>query len=227
VVCRSDIAVPEEAGVAGGALELVTDGPLAVLTSPLSDDVEPGDRQSLAAHARVVDQAFVAGVVIPLRFPTIAPSRQAMVDQLIRPRRKSLLEALDRLEGLEEVRFRLTYDEDAAVAETVVTRPRLAALRGRPEAALRLGQAIVAALQEQARRDADAALKTLRPILDDVRIDSAGGERDVLVGSVLVPRGCTVRVDQALRDWASTRPPLRVRVSGPLPPYSFAPSDRA
>ena len=224
VVCRPDLDVPEGPGVGGAELEFVTDGPLAVLASPLPPGTEPGDRASLASHVRVVDDAFAAGVVIPLRFPTVAPSRQHTVTQLIRPWREALLGALDRLEGREEVRLRLTYDENAAVAEALAARPWLAALRGRPEAALRLGRGIVSALREQARRDAGAALKTLRPVLNDVRIDAAGGERDALIASVLVPRDHTDRVEELVTEWASTRPAVQVRVIGPLPPYSFAPA---
>jgi hypothetical protein len=224
VVCRPEGGVPEGTGVGGAQLEVVTDGPLAVVASPLPPGTEPGDRASLAAHARVVDQAFAAGVVIPLRFPTVAPSREHIVTQLLRPRRDALLGALARLEGREEVRLRLTYDEDTAVAETLRSRPSLAALRRQPEAALRLGQAIASTLRKQARRDADAAIKALMPLLNDVSIDAAGGERDVLVASVLVPRDQTDRVHDVLETWASTRPAVRLRVVGPLPPYSFAPA---
>ena len=126
------------------------------------------------------------------------------------------------MEDREEARLRVTYDQDAAVAEILVANPRLATLRGRPEAALPLGEAIVTTLRERAARDADAALAALRGIIDEAEIDAAGGERDVLAASVLVPRGGTDRVKEAAQSWAATRPAVRVRVTGPLPAYSFA-----
>jgi len=120
---------------------------------------------------------------------------------------------------------RVTYDQDAAMAEVLVANPRLAALRGRPEAALRLGEGIVNALRERAASDADAALAALRGIAEHVEVDGAGGERDVLTASVLVSAGGTDEVRQAIDAWAATRPPARVRVSGPMPAYSFAQID--
>jgi Gas vesicle synthesis protein GvpL/GvpF len=223
--CRPDVTVPEGPGVAGATVELLTDGPVAVLASPLPSGVERGDRESLEAHARVVQQAFEAGVVLPLRFPTVAPSRGEVVTELLRPLRRSILRSLGRLDGREEVRLRVTYEEDAAVAEIVTAVPRIARLRGRSDAALQLGEAIVSELRHRARRDAEAVLKALRPVAADVKLDALGTERDVLVASVLVPRGGTGRVTQTLEQWAQERPAVRVRVSGPLPAYSFAEID--
>ena len=220
--CRRDISVPEGPGVAGAAIELLADGPIAVLASPLPLGVEPGDRESLEAHARVVQQAFATGVVLPLRFPTIAPSRTDTVEQFLRPRRRFILRALERLDGREEIRVRVTYDEEASVAEVLTAIPRLARLRGRSDAALQLGEGIVSELRDRARRDVDAVVETLRPLTVDLMIDSLGGERDVLVASALAPSGSTERIAEAVGRWAASRPPVRVRVKGPLPPYSFA-----
>jgi hypothetical protein len=225
--CRPDITVPEGPGVAGATVELLTDGPVAVLASPLPPGAEPGDRESLEAHARVVQQAFEAGVVLPLRFPTVAPSRGDTVKEFLQPRRRSILRSLHRLDGREEVRLRVTYDEDVAVAEIIASVPRLARLRGRSDAALQLGEAIVSELRHRARRDAEAVLKALRPVAAGVKLDALGTEREVLVASVLVPRGGTGRVTRTVEQWAKDRPAVRVRVSGPLPAYSFAELDGA
>jgi hypothetical protein len=220
--CRPDISAPEGPGVAGALVTLLVDGPVAVLASSLPPGVEPGDPESLAAHARVVQQAFEAGVVVPLRFPTVVPSIDATVRELVRPRRDSLLRTLGRLEGLEEVRLRATYDEGPAVLEALAASPRLAKLRGRPGAEHRLGEMIVAELRHRAVQDSQALLFAIRPLVEDAMIDSVGGEHDVLTASLLVRRGGARAVDEAAERWAAGRPPVRIRVVGPLPPYSFA-----
>jgi len=220
--CRPDLAIAGLTGVAGTAVEVLAEGPVAVLASPLPPGAELDNEESLAAHARVVQQAFEAGVVVPLRFPTVAPSRHELRDQFLQPLRRSILRALDRLDGHEEVRVRLRYDEDRAVAEVVAGVPRLARLRGRSDTALALGEAIVAELRHRAGREAGAALKVLRPLCADLEVDALGGEHDVLVASALVKRGATDRIAQALQRWAGSRPAVELQVTGPLPPYSFA-----
>jgi hypothetical protein len=220
--CRPDITPPETPGVAGATVKLLVDGPVAVLASPLPPGLEPGDPESLAAHHRVLQEAFQAGVVVPFRFPTVAPSADRTVAELVRPYRESLLHTLDRLEGREEARLRVTYDRDAAVAEVLAANPRLARLRGREDAALQLGEAIVAELRHRAVQDSQALLKAVRPLIEDAMIDAVGGEIDVLTASLLVRRGGTEAVDRAAEEWAAKRPPVRIRVIGPLPAYSFA-----
>jgi Gas vesicle synthesis protein GvpL/GvpF len=220
--CRPDMTPPETPGVAGAPVELLVDGPVAVLASALPPGLEPGDPQSLYAHHRVLQEAFAAGVVVPFRFPTVAPSLDETVAALVRPHRDSLFQALNRLEGREEARLRVTYDQDEAVAEVLAANRRLAKLRGRDDAALQLGEAIVAELRHQAVQDAQALLAVLRPIIDDAKIDAIGGETDVLTASLLVERGHTKAVDEAAEEWATKRRPVRIRVIGPLPPYAFA-----
>ena len=220
--CRPDITLPEGPGVAGASVSLLADGPVAILVSPLPAEGEPGDPESLAAHARVVQQAFEAGVVAPFRFPTIVASDDETVHELVRPHRDWLLETLDRLEGLEELRLRVRYDEDAAVAEVLAANPRLAKLRGRTDTALRLGEAIVAELRHQAVQDSQAILAAVRPLIEDAMVDAVGGERDVLTASLLIHRGRAQEVDDAAERWAAERPPVQIQLLGPLPPYSFA-----
>lgn len=222
VICRPDAPVPEGEGVNGTAIELHPDGPVAVLLSVVPHIGACADRKALVAHANVVEQAFHDGVVLPLRFPTVLGSPAEAVTRLIRPRRTTLHRALDRLDGREEVRVRLTYDQDAAVAEVLLENPRLASLRNKPRASFQLGEGIVEALRVKAARDADAALAALHDVVVDVQVDRAGGERDVLTASVLVASGATTRAKETLESWAATRLPLRLRVAGPLPPYSFA-----
>jgi hypothetical protein len=208
--------------VAGASVRLLADGPVAILVSSLPADVQPGDPECLAAHARVVQQAFEAGVVAPFRFPTIVPSLDETVHELVGPHRDWLLETLDRLEGLEELRLRVRYDEDAAVAEVMSANPWLAKLRGRTDTALRLGEAVVAELRHQAVQDSQAILAAIRPLIEDAMVDAVGGERDVLTASLLIRRGHAQEVDEAAERWAAERPPVQIQLLGPLPPYSFA-----
>ena len=56
-------------------------------------------RRDLTRHSDVIAAAFRNGAVVPLRFGTVFPSPEAVVDELLEPRRAELTRLLCELEG--------------------------------------------------------------------------------------------------------------------------------
>lgn len=218
-VVRTDQDAPAAAGVARAPVRVVRDRSLGVLVSDLPPDAR-ADADAVLAHAAVVDAAFADGPVLPLRFPSFVADEPAAIEPLRGAAARPLRDLLDHLEGRVEVRVRVEHDQDSAIADVLTCEPALAALRNRPEHAMRLGEELVRHLRARAASHAEDLLAVLAPVVDEVRVDRSGGEEDVLVASALVPTDEAGRVASITRDWACGRPVV-VDTAGPLPPYSF------
>src|SRR5204863_5990318 len=90
------------------------------------------------------------------------------------------------------------------------------------ENGLALGEAVAAALADRRERDAAHVLGELEPLARDVHVSEPDGEHGALSLALLVDRGAVETVSERLdRLAAELSPPLRFKLVGPLPPYSF------
>lgn len=234
-------------GIDGGAVSLLTEGPLAAAVSPVAEEafsaaaldanvrdlVWLGPRA--AAHEAVNERLFAASAaLLPLAFGTVYRDR-AGVTRLLRAEQASLRKRLARVRGRGE--WVLTIQRDPAAA--------LAALDARSEVLTRLrdqlasatpGRAYLVQRQiEQARRsellrlDAEAVraiLGALEPLAvqtypEAIAADAGGTTLARL--SLLVERAresaWAAATDEAMATWGAAG--YTLRVTGPWPPYRF------
>jgi hypothetical protein len=228
---RADLVVPAElAGLDGAPVELVAHEGLGALVSAAPTGRPLGTREDLFAHERVVDTVAADVTVLPMRFGSVI-ERPAVVDELLAPHLAELDAALADLDGHVQYSVKGRYEREVVLRDVVVADPEIAELRERvhgvPEEAsyqdrMRLGELVVGAIEERARREggrmhemlsAQAAASVARPSTDP---------EQVLDSAFLVPRDrlheFELAVDQLGTDLAGT---VRFRLIGPVAPYDF------
>jgi hypothetical protein len=214
------------AGPSGGEIRLLDFGPLVVAA-----EVEPADlpvsAAALATHDRVVrllgDQV---DAVLPARFGWIAD--EATLGTSLEPHRQSLLEALDLTAGREQMTLRLynTGGTDDA--------------GGPPGGGPPSGTAYLEKKRDEARRRREVReIEPLRVALAGLvraeraeraeRRGPADRDLDRAFASVhhLVDRGRAADYRRVVAAAAPRLVPVRATVSGPWPPYAYAPTDLA
>ncbi len=218
-------------GVAGGPVTAVADGEVAALTSEVPDDELRAGREELSTHARVLEEALEAGVVLPMRFGVVMESEDSVRRDLLRRHGEDLTDQLNELEGKVELNVKAIYEEDALMREVVRDDPAIVRLReslqGKSEDAtyyerIRLGEMVAGAVEVKRERDADMILARLSPLATAVETGAPLHERMAVNASFLVERARTDAFDEELERFGGEQTGrLRFKLAGPLPPHSF------
>jgi hypothetical protein len=230
-VLRADSVPPvRAAGVGGGHVRSHTSGKLAALVGDVETPIR-AKRRELLGHSDVLNEAAATTTVLPLRFGTTFPDDDALVRELLEPRRAELESLLAELDGRVELLVKAFYREDVVLAEIARSDSRIARLsaatRDRAEAAthaqrLELGTAVARALEATTQADAAEILAELRPLVLDIRVDETSVENQVLRASLLVDRGRVGEVDAAMNRLAERQAArMQFTYAGPLAPYNF------
>jgi hypothetical protein len=160
-----------------------------------------------------------------MRFGTLVPGVEALVERFLEPDHDALVDTLGRLDGHVELRLRGRYDEPAVVGAVLARDRKAARLRGRQriEDRIQLGERIVEGIAERREQDRQAVLEVLAPHAADVEVGEVSQPLDAFVLSFLVARdgldGFDGRVE-ALADAVAGM--MHLELIGPMPPFSFA-----
>ena len=230
-------------GVAGGAVDAVTDDELGVLVSEVPRDefdAEPlrANLNDLAwlervarEHERVLDELLAQTTIVPLRLCTLFDDADGARHMLERER-AALADALARLEGRQEWGIKLLVDGDRLAATAA---PGGDTAHGEGGAAYLARRRQERATREAARAtateivdDVDGALRA--QALDAVRLPPQNRELSGLSGDMLLNGAYLVDSDQvdALRATVDALQEryadhgAQIVVTGPWPPYNFA-----
>ncbi|NGN66112.1 GvpL/GvpF family gas vesicle protein [Streptomyces sp. A7024] len=239
-VTRADTPPPKDVpGIVGGEVRAVSDGALAAVVSQVPEEDFEGAalhahledfrwlEATARAHQGVVDAAFAAGCALPLRLATVYRDEEG-VRRMLHTSAAEFTRALDRLDGRLEWGVKVYLDEEeeaAARKDTTAAEPadgrsylraRLAQRQTRDDAKTR-SRAFSERLHETLRHRSEAQ-RVLRP--QDQQL-AAGPGRNVFNAAYLVPADDKA-FDAELRGLADSAPGLRVEITGPWPPYSFA-----
>ncbi|MEU0405002.1 GvpL/GvpF family gas vesicle protein [Streptomyces sp. NPDC006197] len=235
-------AVARLAGVDGRALRLVESAGLAAVVSSVPSGAfgEQGLRAQLEdmarleviarSHHAVVDAAFAGTTVLPMRLATVYLD-DVRVAEMLTARRGRFLDLLARLDGHVELGMKVYADAGAVAppeaegeAEAVAESPGRAYLRRRRaqrRSAQDLHRAAAGAAEEAVRvaEGLSRARVVHRP--QQGGLAPARGE-NIANEAYLVPTGEVGRFMAALGASADATPGVRVEVTGPWAPYSFA-----
>ncbi|RKN40909.1 gas vesicle protein [Streptomyces hoynatensis] len=216
-------------GAPPGRLRAVRRGSLAAVVSP-SPERLLARRRDLLAHQDTLLALADHGPVLPMRFGMVAPDEQAVTRRLAEDA-DGHLAALERLTGRVEFNLKAFPVEDS-LADLVREDPTVRRLRERArrrpgyEASLRLGEAIATGL---GRRAAEAVAETLRRLTPLAESTAPGPEVKGCVRNVsfLVPVAAQERFAASTARCAGEfRHLADLRLTGPLPCFSFVPSHR-
>ncbi|MEU5432149.1 GvpL/GvpF family gas vesicle protein [Streptomyces sp. NPDC020719] len=197
--------------------------------TPLRDHLEDLDWLAATAttHQEVIGALFSVTCAVPLRLATVCRGEDG-VRRLLDSGRADFVSALERLDGRVEWGVKVYADTGTAPAGAQPTRARPA--DGREYLRRRLVQR---RSREEVWRRADALARTLHTELSrraeagrlhrpqNARLSGEPGE-NVLNAAYLVPREQSEEFVAAVRDRVPDTDGVRVELTGPWAPYSFA-----
>jgi hypothetical protein len=234
-IVPADARLPEGlTGTGGGEVFLIRQGEVAGAVSGILPEGALGTRDDLLAHEGVVGSLAAETTVLPLRFGAVVTTAEALVEEMLVPHHDWFAAILDDLTGRREFAIVGTYEEETVLREVLEEEPEVMRLREKiqelPEDAayydrIRLGELIVAALDDKRMADTEALVRALSPYAVDVAAREPTGEDTAADVAFLVSDEERPRFEQAVDElgdrWAGR---IRLRMLGPLAPYDFVPS---
>ncbi|MDX3094954.1 GvpL/GvpF family gas vesicle protein [Streptomyces sp. ME19-03-3] len=206
-------------------LRVVHSGKVAAVVGDAPEHLRP-KRRDLKAHQEALQSLAADGAVLPMRFGLLAPD-EASIESELETHQENYLERLEKLRDRVEFNVKAVQDEDDALREVLVARPELQRLNERTRGGgshddrLALGEAVAAGLQAYQLRLGEEMTGALRPLATGEVASEVAGEAFVNV-SFLVERQRAGEFRESAaklaRDFGRG---VDIRVTGPLPPYSF------
>jgi len=220
-----DVQLPDD-------VDVVRAGPVAAVVGLVGTERKLGLASDVRRHDRVIAHFVERGItILPMRFGAVVTEPQALVHDVLEPNRRAFADALRDLDGYVQYTVRVAYVRDAVLAAVMRADPRLAALRDAARAAgpardtqVRLGEAVVKAIDR--RRDGDAQrLRTeLEPLADTLDCELSGDPDRLGDFTCLVDREHTDGFETALEQIAKRHADaVQLTLLGPLAPYHFVP----
>ena len=233
-VVEAGVAVPE--GLMGLDQEPVVTqarGRVAALVSPVVIDRPPGRGADLLAYNGVLDAVTQRGVaVVPVRFGSVLPDEQSIVEEFLGPDESYFAELLASLGGRAQFVIHGLYDEQAVLSEIVAGDPEIAELRAQtrdvPEeesfgARVRLGELVAGAVEARREVDTTGVLDQVLPLAEAYVERPVSGVERVFDVALLVADTRRDELDVRLERLAEeVHPRMRLRLLGPTAPFDFS-----
>lgn len=209
------------------SLRVVRTDELAAVVSDAPEGLRP-KRRDLEAHEGVLDALIAEGTVLPMRFGAMAAGDED-VERELTERADWYVRRLAELDGHHEVNLKAFHNEQAALRESLAADPELrvandalrAADGGDPAGQLEFGERVAAALETIRARDAAQVLAMVRPYASSVYqgppVSGAFLNVSLLVRDDALEE-LTAQIDALAERVADL---VELRLSDPLPPYSF------
>jgi hypothetical protein len=209
-VVPADATASERRGLRGRRLETIRGALAAVVAEECSERVAAGGEES-RAFAKIICDLATTTSMLPIRFPTMLPTRSAVLAEL-QANEATWRQRLSELEGMSEVVIRAqeaeTDDEFGAAPASSGTTYLL-----NRAAVIHRREASVADISELVRTWA-REIKVLRP--------QQGVRLACLVAKADVPQ-----LREAVTTWQQARSGRQAVVSGPWPVFSFVGDEEA
>jgi hypothetical protein len=221
-------------GVAGAAVELLVDGPLAAVVARLSTSKIRPQRANLAAHHQVLRQLADRQPVLPVSFGTLAESEDRL-RTILRHNRPVLLSRLRRLEGATEMALKVFWETANIFELFVATHQELEQMRNRLfrpgrvprlEEKLEVGKLFESLVRESRERHTKRVTEALAPYCIEIRTLDCREERMIMKLACLVKKEEQGRWEEGVEQTAQLFDNhYCFQYSGPWAPYNFAEVD--
>lgn len=218
-------------GIDDAPLDLVAHGDVAAVVGEMHLDRPPGRRADLMAYSRVLDALADSGAVVPVRFGSVLPDPDSIVEAVLAPDADLYADLLEQLTGRRQFTVRAAYRDQVALAEIVRADPQVAALREHtrdlPEDAayadrVRLGELVARAMEVKVEDDAAVLADAIVPFTAAHRVTLGSGSDDVVTVTVLVDDDRREEFEQQLEGLAeAVHERIRLQLVGPTAPYDF------
>jgi hypothetical protein len=231
-IVPADVQVEDDAkGIAGAPVELIREGDVAALVSPIKTDHAIGKPEDLQVHAELLDGTASVAPVLPLRFGAVMTDTKSVAEELLREHHDDFAEALKALEGHAEYVIKGRYDQKEFLIGLLEENDQARALRddiqAKPEEAARnsrmaLGELIANTVEAKRQADTQTVVGQLSDIATQVNVREPTSEWDAvhvaLLAEVDRERDVQAFVDE-LNEKGEGQ--IQLRLLGPLAPYDF------
>ena len=188
-------------------------------------------RRNLLAHTTVLEEVMQEYTILPVRFGMVAPTVQAVREQMLRRRYDELDKLLRKMDGKLELGLKAFWYDDSIYKEIVSASPQIQQLRdalvGRSTdetyyERIKLGGLVEAAMKARREEDAAMIMKILTPLAIETRTNATITERMVLNAALLVEATREPEIDQVVQRLdAEQGRRLIFKYVGSAPPYNF------
>lgn len=218
-------------GMDGHPLEVVASEGLGAVVTEISLPRPPGRRRDLLSHSDVLNAVAVECDVVPVRFGTVFPGPDEVVDEFLSLRTDELTLMLERLANAVQFNLRASYVEERVLAEVVQADPDIRRLRERTKAlppgtphpdVLRLGRMVSATMADLRREDSALLAESILPLVRESRVRERSTTDHVLELALLVDRDLMAVFEEQLEQVAAdVHERIRLQLTGPLAPFDF------
>lgn len=218
-------------GIDDAPLDLVVHGDIAAVVGEMQLERPPGRRADLMAYSKVVDALADAGPVVPVRFGSVLPDADSIVEAVLAPDEPLFVDLLDQLVGRRQFIVRAAYHDEVALTEIVRSDPGVAALRAHtrdlPEDAayadrVRLGELVARAMEAKVEVDAEILADAIVPFTAAHRVTLGSGADNLVTVAVLVDDDRREEFEEQLEGLAeAVHERIRLQLIGPSAPYDF------
>ncbi|MCX5384612.1 GvpL/GvpF family gas vesicle protein [Streptomyces sp. NBC_00083] len=205
----------------------ITSGPLTAVVSDISEEIRP-KRRDLQIHQEVQEHFMAGAVVLPMQFGYVAADDQE-VRQALDANTAAYLDTLERLDGCAEYHVRASQkDEDQLLRDVLEESAEARELNDRiragdqdPQLPLALGELVARDIQERQEALGAGLIQALTGYARE-HVVHPPVYPDFVNLSLLVPhekKDDFLTAHQGLSDQIADG--VDLRVTGPLPAYSF------
>jgi hypothetical protein len=188
-------------------------------------------RRNMMAHTLVLEEVMRQCPILPVRYGTVAPSADAVLEQVLKRRYGGLISTFEEVENRVELGVKAFWYEEVIFQEIIEQNPAIRSLRDSLKTRkaeetyyerIRLGEMIEAAMERKRDADSEKILEKLRPIVYKSRGNKIITDKMVLNAAFLVDRSREPDFDEAMRTLdAEMQKRVMFKYVGPVPPYNF------
>lgn len=227
-VIRDGVPLPEDCrgvGAPPAGIRLIPAGRIAAVVSDAPADLR-ARRRDLLAHQDLLVALAARGPLVPMRFGMVSADEETLMTDIADSEAETVA-LLERLAGRCEMNVKFATVEDGLASllrENEHLRRLRDQARAKPgyEASLRLGEAVSAGLTRRATDAAEQSVHLLAPLAVEKTEGPASAEC-VRNTSFLVEQDQLAAFRAAVERLAArNRQQTELRLTGPLPCYSFA-----
>jgi hypothetical protein len=233
-IVPADVQVEDDAKGIGdppAKVEVIREGDIAALVSPVPTDQPLGKPECLQAHAHLLDGTAGVAPVLPIRFGAVMADADAVASELLRDHHDEFSDALKELEGHAEYIVKGRYDEKAILSEVLDESEQAQQLReeirdksedASRNARIALGEFVTQAVDAKRNVDTKTVVDEIGKLARQVNIRPPTHELDAVQVALLAEVDRQADLEKAVQDLAATwKGRIEMRLLGPLAAYDF------
>ncbi|MEU0399719.1 GvpL/GvpF family gas vesicle protein [Streptomyces sp. NPDC006197] len=213
-------------GSDGAAVRVLSTGALRAVVSDIEEEIRP-KRRDVAAHQAVQERLMEDGTPLPLRFGYTAPDDDAVL-RALEEKEDFYGAALERVADCAEYHVKASRAQDIMLREILEDLPEARRLNDEirqgsedPRLPVELGRMVAEEVEQRRANAAERLIGSLAPLGREYVVHPVGGDDDFLALSLLVRRDDEGALNALDERTGNLGDGVEVRLTGPLPPYSF------